>query len=167
MAVFISGQTTRHFVERVCAMLARYIKYPTMMRHGLHNFSRLSSIALTSQNRFPSSFKHLSKHLRRLSTATPKASPSLVVQPTNERYDLFFSEGPSPPMFTPNKGGSGCSEDISDREWQIRTDLTIITILFRFLLYRPRHLYPPANASRFLRCWPCFKHRPHKDTDSR
>jgi hypothetical protein len=155
-----------------------------MMRHGLHKFSRLSSSALTSQNRFFSSVKYLPKHLRRSSTATPKASPSLVVQPTNERFDLFFSEGPSPPMFTPNKGGSGCSEDISDSEWQIRTgqssmlplgdtlmlqpDLPIITILFyRYLLYRPRHLCPPANASRFLRCWPCLKHRPHKDTKSR
>lgn len=99
-----------------------------MMRHGLHKFSRLSSSALTSQNRFLSSVKYLSKHLRRSSTATPKASPSLVVQPTNERYDLFFSEGPSPPMFTPNKGGSGCSEDISDSEWQIRTGRAIYVL---------------------------------------
>jgi hypothetical protein len=154
-----------------------------MMRHGLNSFSRLSSSALISQNRFPSSLKCLSKHLRWLSTATPKASQSLVVQPTNERYDLFFSEGPSPPMFTPNKGGSGCSEDISDREWQIRTgqfgmlplgdtlmlqpELPKIIILFdRLLLCRPRHLYPTANASRFLRCWPCLKHRPHKNTSS-
>jgi hypothetical protein len=148
-------------------MSARCIKYSTMMWHGLYNFSRLSSTALISQNCFPSSPKYLSIHLRRLSTATPKASPSLVVQPTNERYDLFFSEGPNPPMFTPNKGGPGCSEDISDREWHIRTDLPIITILFdRLLLCRPRHLYPTANTSRFLRCWPCLKYRPHKDTDS-
>lgn len=97
----------------------------TMMRRGLHNCSKLLSSSLISQNRFPSFPKYLSAHSRRLSTATPKASPSLAAQPTNELYDLFFSEGPSPPMFTPNKGGSGGSEDISDSEWQIRTGRAI------------------------------------------
>ncbi|KAG2138431.1 uncharacterized protein EDB93DRAFT_724521 [Suillus bovinus] len=95
------------------------------MRRGLYNCSRLSSSALIPQNRFPSSPKYLSTHLRWLSTTTPKASRSYTVQPTNERYDLFFSEGSSPPMFTPNKGGSVGSEDISDREWQIRTGRAI------------------------------------------
>lgn len=160
--MFISGAKQLGTLSNVST---RYIKYSTtMMRRGLYNCSRLSSSALISQNRFHSSPKYLSTHLRWLSTATPKASPSLTVQPTNERYDLFFSEGPSPPMFTPNKGGSGGSEDISDREWQIRTgqsdllplgdtlmlspDHPIIIILFdRALPYRPRHLYPTANAS--------------------
>jgi hypothetical protein len=93
-----------------------------MMRHGLFNCSKLSSSALTLQNRFPSFPKYLST---RLPTATPKASPFLAAQPTNECYDLFFPEGSSPPMFTPNKGGSGGFEDISDSEWQIRTGRAI------------------------------------------
>ncbi|KAG1727483.1 uncharacterized protein EDB91DRAFT_1164024 [Suillus paluster] len=106
----------------VCLRVASTV--PTMMRHGLHN-PRLSSTTLIPRNKFTLSHKLLSTHLQRSSIAAPKASPSFTVRPMKQRHDLLFSEGPSPPMFTPNNGGSSGSGDVSDREWQIRTGRAI------------------------------------------
>lgn len=85
------------------------------MQRGLH-YSRLSSNVLP--HRFPLSPRPM---LRTPPTATFKASKSFGVRPISERHDLLFSEGTTPPMFTPNKREPSSSEEISDREWQIRT----------------------------------------------
>lgn len=108
MAVFIS-----HFKH---PFTFRTMIQSFMMQRGLH-YSRLSSNVLLP-HRFSSSPRPL---LRTPPTATFNASKSFGVRSTSERHDLLFSEGATPPMFTPNKREPISSEEISDREWQIRT----------------------------------------------
>lgn len=82
-----------------------------MMQRGLH-YSRLSSNVLL-QHRFSLSPRSMLR--------TPPTATFIGDRSTSERHDLLFSEGAAPPMFTPNKREPSSSEEISDREWQIRT----------------------------------------------
>lgn len=91
-----------------------------MMWYGLYHSRRSPRVLLRC--RFSSSYKLSPINLQTSLTAAFKASTSFTVQPLSKRHNLLFSEGrPTPPMFTPNKGDYSSSEEVSDREWQIRT----------------------------------------------